>query len=272
MNIYDNLVAAASYNDAGPGYAYDVKPGTPNGTEDRVVFLLEIGGKRLKVIERLILVFNSTPESTHCDGKDYYVRRISQISEEFAPAPLTYATLNPYLLLQQGSDIGVTYTFNDIPGAAVAQTAGEGANAQITLDPTAAGNGWYIDPTPVDSTDDYLPTSNPNLWQAKAGSAADGKMDMLSVLLHEYGHALGLEHSADARDFMATTLQPGERRMPSAEELALMSQLVAQLKADNSAADSSGATSNDAPSSPSAPTWWTWLASTPTATRALRSI
>jgi predicted Zn-dependent protease len=31
-------------------------------------------------------------------------------------------------------------------------------------------------------------------------------MDMLSVLLHEYGHALGLEHSADAHDFMGTTL------------------------------------------------------------------
>ena len=120
--------------------------------------------------------------------------------------------------------------FTDLAGTAVGQTTGEGLSAQITLDPTAAGHNWYIDPTPLNNTDDYLPTSNPNLWQAKADTAAAGKMDMLSVLLHEYGHALGLQHSADSGDFMAATLQPGERRLPSAEELQLMSELVAQLK------------------------------------------
>ena len=61
------------------------------------------------------------------------------------------------------------------------------ASAQITLDQNAAGQGWYVDSSPLDSTDDYLPTSNPEVWQAKAGSAAVGKMDMLSILLHEYG-------------------------------------------------------------------------------------
>ena len=34
-------------------------------------------------------------------------------------------------------------------------------------------------------------------------------MDMLSVLLHEYGHALGMEHSAQLSDFMNASLQPG---------------------------------------------------------------
>ena len=129
--------------------------------------------------------------------------------------------------------------FQDLSGSSVGQTTGEGADAKITLDFSAAGHGWYIDPTPLDNTDDYLPTSNPNIWQAKAGSEAAGKMDMLSVLLHEYGHALGLEHAADSADYMAATLQPGQRRLPSSEELSLMSQLLAQLKASAGLADGS---------------------------------
>jgi hypothetical protein len=129
--------------------------------------------------------------------------------------------------------------FSSLVGSAVAQTTGEGPTATITFDATAAGHGWYIDPTPLDSTDDYLPTSNPNVWQAKAGTGAAGKMDLLSVLLHEYGHALGLDHSHESGDFMAATLQPGQRRLPSAEELQLMSQLVAELKAGTSTGDPS---------------------------------
>ena len=116
------------------------------------------------------------------------------------------------------------------PGA-LGQTTGEGESAEITLDPTAAGHGWYLDPTPLKNDDDFLPTADANVWLARPGSEAEGKMDLLSVLLHEYGHALGLEHSADARNFMAATLQPGERRLPSEGELQLMAQLTAQLTA-----------------------------------------
>lgn len=43
-------------------------------------------------------------------------------------------------------------------------------------------------------------------------------MDLLCVPLHELGHALGEEHSEHASDYMATSLQPGQRKLPSAEE------------------------------------------------------
>ena len=49
--------------------------------------------------------------------------------------------------------------FTDLPSTALGQTTGEGASAQITLDQNAAGHGWYTDPTPLDNTDDFLPTS-----------------------------------------------------------------------------------------------------------------
>jgi Matrixin len=146
-----------------------------------------------------------------------------------------------------------TVTFTNLTGAAVGETKGDGSNATITLDTDAAGHGWYIDYTPY-LNEDFLPTSNPNEWVAKAGSDAAGKMDMLSVLLHEYGHALGLEHSIDAHDFMATTLTPGMRRLPSADELNLMAQLVAEAKQNLASSESNAAANNATDPTPSIPT------------------
>jgi hypothetical protein len=137
---------------------------------------------------------------------------------------------------------GITLNIADLPGGAVGETTG----TSITLDTNAAGYGWYVDPNPAANTD-FLPTSNPDVWMAKAGSAAAGKMDMLSVLLHEYGHALGLDHSVNPNDFMAPDLQPGERRLPSSAELAQLSQLATQLASTNNPA------APDNPTSPALP-------------------
>ena len=51
-------------------------------------------------------------------------------------------------------------------------------------------------------------------------------------MLHEYGHALGLEHSADANDAMGTVLQPGVRKLWSEADLA---KLLAALPPDEPA-------------------------------------
>jgi hypothetical protein len=136
---------------------------------------------------------------------------------------------------------------SDLHGAVLAQTTGDGQGAAIILDTNAAGHGWFVNPTP-NQNEEFLPTSNPNEWIAKADSDAAGKMDLLSVLLHEYGHALGIEHSPDSRDFMAATLQPGVRRLPSSEELSLMAQLAGQAKL---ALEGDG--TPDTPQSPSLP-------------------
>jgi VCBS repeat-containing protein len=54
-----------------------------------------------------------------------------------------------------------------------------------------------------------------------------------------------LEHSAEAGDFMNASLQPGMRKLPTAEQLIQMSQLVAQLKAGNADADTAAHTGHD---------------------------
>ncbi|WP_168921806.1 tandem-95 repeat protein [Polaromonas vacuolata] len=197
--------------------------------KDSFIMQVEGGGHKVNVYYFIAV----TSDDGYIPGEHCKILGSYKISQSnFNPGSQDYAAwqrasqLSTLLATASQSLVG----FQDLAGFAVGQTTGQGANAQITLDPTAAGHNWFIDPTPLDNQDDFLPTSNPNIWQAKANTDAAGKMDLLSVLLHEYGHALDLEHSADADDFMATTLQPGERRLPSSQELNLMAQLVAQLK------------------------------------------
>jgi hypothetical protein len=115
-------------------------------------------------------------------------------------------------------------TFSDLSGAAVGEESTSSAGETITLDTNATGYGWFVDSTPDDNSE-FLPTSNPNEWSAKVGSPAYGTMDLYTVLLHEYGHALGLDHSPDVHNFMAAILQPGMRHVLSEADLAEITQL-----------------------------------------------
>jgi hypothetical protein len=217
---------------------------------DQATVLVEIGDYRVKVTYHFVLMQNvpgSNDEGTATDNKNicpnghiWKITTTNDASGNFIVSSIDYlppttsaagATVGDIATLAStlgasvlstltGDTSGVNLTFADLPGAAVGQTVG----SSITLDTNAAGNGWFIDTTPGQN-EEWLPTSNPNEWVAKEGSAAYGKMDMLSVLLHEYGHALGIDHSADSHDYMGTTLTAGARRLPSAEELALMQQL-----------------------------------------------
>jgi hypothetical protein len=198
---------------------------------DQATVLVEIGDYKVKVVYRFVLMPNvpgSNDEGTARDNKNicpnghmWKITTTNDASGNFVVSSIDYlppttsaagATVGDIATLAStlgasvlstlsGDTLGVNLTFADLPGAAVGQTTG----STITLDTNAAGYNWFIDTTPS-LNEEYLPTSNPNEWVAKAGSAAAGKMDMLSVLLHEYGHALGINHSADPNDYMGTTL------------------------------------------------------------------
>jgi hypothetical protein len=98
-----------------------------------------------------------------------------------------------------GADIASLGTIDvriaDLGGATLAVAAG----STIWLDDDAAGWGWFVDPTPADDGEFTTP----------GDQGEQGRIDLLSVLMHEVGHLLGQDHSADG--VMAEALGTGER-------------------------------------------------------------
>ena len=74
--------------------------------------------------------------------------------------------------------------------------------ASIKIDVDAAGYGWFVDETPEDGHE-FLLFAGP----------AQGKMDLLTVVLHEMGHAFGLEHQF-CDGLMHSRLTAGSRLSP----------------------------------------------------------
>ena len=95
-------------------------------------------------------------------------------------------------------------------------------NQTIVIDVNAAGHGWFVDQTPLDHEEFKL--TNQGLV-ALGGSAAVGNYDLLTVVLHELGHALGLGDDfsdADSQQLMNGWLSRGVRRLPTEGEIAAL--------------------------------------------------
>ena len=130
-------------------YGYDAEPSYVG--KDKAVFMAEFEGKRYKIVVNLVVsltVFESPLPDENPVCPPWKLIKVNGKSVSDASS----YRLNSF-----------TVTMGDLGGGAVGQTRG----TAISLDTTAVGHGWYIDPTPLDNSDDYLPTSNPNIWQAK---------------------------------------------------------------------------------------------------------
>ncbi|WP_197994660.1 putative Ig domain-containing protein [Gimesia panareensis] len=97
----------------------------------------------------------------------------------------------------------------DLPDNLLAQSS----PGKIQIDVTAAGHGWFIDATPWDHSEFSLATMTE--LQADAYSAAAFRIDLLTVISHEFEHILGHQH--ETTGLRKATLSPGIRRLPEAQ-------------------------------------------------------
>jgi autotransporter-associated beta strand protein/VCBS repeat-containing protein len=85
---------------------------------------------------------------------------------------------------------------------------GSAENLLITIDVDAAGQGWFIDGTPL-AHEEFTNSSDAD-WRLTANdAAARNAVDLLSVIIHEQGHLLGLSDGGAA--VMAGYFSSGER-------------------------------------------------------------
>jgi hypothetical protein len=99
-----------------------------------------------------------------------------------------------------------SFEIADLPGGLLGETSGK----TIRIDRDAAGYGWFVDPTPGDDAEFAAPAASRALTASKGGPA-DNRADLLTTVMHEMGHELGLVHD-DLADLMSATLPLGVRQ------------------------------------------------------------
>ncbi|MBX9859989.1 MAG: cadherin-like domain-containing protein [Sphingomonas sp.] len=105
----------------------------------------------------------------------------------------------------------VRFDIADLPGIYLGSSSANG----IQLDSDGAGFGWFIDKTPGDDVE-FGGTGT--ALRGLEGAAAT-RIDLLTVILHELGHAIGLDDtylSSNSSNLLYGYINPGERRLPAA--------------------------------------------------------
>jgi hypothetical protein len=125
---------------------------------------------------------------------------------------------------ESGADVGslrdaaeTMFQVVDLSGADLGQASAAGI---ILIDQDAAGHGWFVDPTPADNSEFTVKQAGELL--ATSGTAA-GHIDLLTVVMHEFGHMLGYEDIASSMNMlMSEELSAGIRHLPENQTISAM--------------------------------------------------
>ena len=106
-----------------------------------------------------------------------------------------------------------TVAIADMPGWNLGSYDGE----TIRIDTDAGTFGWFVDATPLDDSE-FGSGRSATRFLASPDAGLAEQIDLLSTVMHELGHALGLADSysfIDRDNLMYGLLVPGERRLPT---------------------------------------------------------
>jgi len=107
----------------------------------------------------------------------------------------------------------VDFQIVDLQGLTLATTIGN----TVYIDVDAAGHGWFVDLTPGED-EEFHQVEGATAWIAAESSLACDRIDLMTVVMHELGHVMGIEHSgSDAADsdLMNATLNASVRLLPA---------------------------------------------------------
>jgi hypothetical protein len=99
----------------------------------------------------------------------------------------------------------VDVQITDLPEGVLGHTIGD----TVFIDRDAAGLGWFVDSTPEDSEE--FQVGETGELTAEFDSPAVGLVDLQTVVAHELGHVLGMDHT-DELDVMHESISEGVRR------------------------------------------------------------
>ena len=166
-------------------------------------------------------------------------------------------------LLQPETQLDINFQITDLPTGQLAEatitgfdSSGKPNSGIILIDHDANGVGWFIDETPLDNSE-FINQNLASYFLADPESAANGKYDLLTTVLHELAHLYGfidgyagfeqlktentlvgdnftatldgehLDRQAHPRDLLNTHLAPGIRKLPSELDVQILKTILA---------------------------------------------